>query len=131
MDTTKPTSSACILSFLALLVFPAYLLFAFSFSACFMLVTSSWRLLQLTSLTLCIPGGGQICPPWHILPDWGPDIYILDYYMTCKLGPWSYLSFETFLGPIQPLFTNLSPFCHGQSSKFSSVKRPKTLDFGL
>ena len=45
--------------------------------------------------------------------------------MSCKLGPWSYGSFETFFGSIQPLFEKLQPFLRGQSDNFVRVKSSK------
>ena len=45
--------------------------------------------------------------------------------MTCKLGHWSYSSYETFLGPMQTLFEEFWPFLHGQSDNFAHVKSSK------
>ena len=45
--------------------------------------------------------------------------------MTCKLGPWSEGSLETFLGSIQPLFEKLWPFLHDQSDNFVCVNSSK------
>ena len=56
---------------------------------------------------------------------WGSTYIFFDLSMTCKLGPWSYSSFETFLGSIQPIFEKLWPFLHGQSDNFVCVKSSK------
>ena len=59
------------------------------------------------------------------VPYGGLNIYFFDLSMTCKLGPWSHGSFETFLGPIQPLFEKLWPFLQGQSDNFVRIKSSK------
>ena len=70
-------------------------------------------------------GGGAFLPALSYFTLGRSKYIFLGLSITCKLGPWSYGSFETFLGSIQPSFEKLWPFLHGQSDNFVCVKSSK------
>ena len=85
----------------------------------------------LSVLTLCVPGGGQFCPSSPVSPFVAKIYFLFDILMVCKLSPWSYPSFKTFLRLIGPLLIKLGQFLHGQLIIVCVIKSLQTHNFGM